>query len=91
MLSSNSNDISLGFLLPPLLTSMASLLDKSTVTVADHTEKFIFYTGLVSYPSTGKTSSLKIFRDAIYDIEELNGVQPQASRIENGIFFQFIY
>jgi hypothetical protein len=72
------------------MTSIASYMDKSSVAAADHSEKLIIYMGLVSYPSTGKTTCLRIFRDAIYEIEELTGIEPQSSRVENGLEIYFI-
>ena len=50
----------------------------------DHIEGCAMYTALIGSPSTGKSSAMSLFRQALESIELFNGVCIEESKLVNG-------
>lgn len=79
------------FLIPPVLTATSHLLNKSEVHPWGNWEQpSIIYSATVGFTGTNKTAALDCIRNAISEIETINGISEMASRINQCKFHYFI-
>ncbi|CAF1002011.1 unnamed protein product, partial [Brachionus calyciflorus] len=77
--------VSIEFILAPLISSVSHFLNRSKIEMTDsHSENFLLYTALLANASTGKSSAMRIFTDAAYEIENKLGIEDSDSLIATG-------
>jgi hypothetical protein len=83
--TSHRSCVPVGYLLPPLLTSISHYMGNSKIVATDTlSESFILYTACLGNPATGKTPALKIVTNAVYELDNANGIDPKESQVANG-------
>ena len=77
--------ISLEFMLPCLLSTTSFLMSDSRIQASiDHYETSVMYTALIANPSTGKSTSIKLIRRSLREIEMFDEIEEDDSKLVNG-------
>ena len=69
-----------------MLCSVAHLIGNTSVEVnEDYVEGVVIYSALIANPATGKSSGMNIFKKALEEVEEMDDIPVEESKLVNGI------